>query len=139
MKKTPVQRTPGQLLQAALDHQRRMKEMEQCGDLDRMSRLLSMAYETFSVANSYAEEATDIMDRYGLKLKNVKTKANNLMQSFDAFHKVLADIIHGKEEHDQLCDDYETLKHILDCFMLHNLEVKTGHYFKPTLFLPDKQ
>lgn len=137
MKAARPQPTPAQLLQAALDHQRRLKEMEQSGDLSRMARLLSIAYETFSIANSYAEEATDIMDKYGLKLKNVKTKANNLMQSFDAFHKVFAEIIHGNGLN-QLCDDYDTLKTTIDCFMHHDFEIKIGHYFKPTLFLPDK-
>ena len=132
-------RKPGDLLQAATDHQQRMKAMEECGDLNRVSRLLAMAYETFSIANSYAEAASEIMERHSLVHKKIKTTANNLMQSFDAYDKVMSSMLGTKESREQLCGDFDLLQELLNEFMNHNIEVKRGPYLSATLFLPEKK
>jgi hypothetical protein len=122
-----------------------MKRMKESGDLDRCAKLLSMAYQVFTQANSFAEEAVSLMEQYGVIHKKAKTAANNLMQSFDAYDKVMSDMIKNGGSSDpngafeQLCLDTEMLGIILDGFMNNNIEVERGPYYAPKLFLPEKQ
>ncbi|MCR5822346.1 MAG: hypothetical protein K6F85_05460 [Bacteroidales bacterium] len=122
-----------------------MKRMKESGDLDRCAKLLSMAYQVFTQANIFAEEAVSLMEQYGVIHKKAKTAANNLMQSFDAFDKVMSDMIKNggssnpQSAFDQLCFDTEMLSIILYGFMDNNIEVKRGPYFQPKLFLPLKR
>ena len=132
-------RKQGDLPKAVTEHQRRMKAMEECGDLNRVSRLLAMSYETFSIANYYAEAANEIMERHGMVHKKVKTKANNLMQSFDAYDKEMSSMLGTKESREQLCGDFDLLQEMLNAFMQHDIEVKRGPYLSATLFLPEKK
>jgi len=122
-----------------------MKRMKESGDLDRCAKLLSMAYQVFTQANSFAEEAVSLMEQYGVIHKKAKTAANNLMQSFDAFDKVMSDMIKNggssdpQSAFDQLCFDTDMLSIILYGFMDNNIEVKRGPYLSATLFLPEKK
>ena len=122
-----------------------MKRMKESGDLDRCAKLLSMAYQVFTQANRFAEEAVNLMEQYGVIYKKAKTAANNLMQSFDAFDKVMSDMIKNggssnpQSAFDQLCFDTEMLSIILNGFMDNNIEVKRGPYLAATLFLPEKK
>lgn len=122
-----------------------MKRMKESGDLDRCAKLLSMAYQVFTQANSFAEEAVNLMEQYGVIHKKAKTAANNLKQSFDAFDKVMSDMIKNggssdpQSAFDQLCFDTEMLSIILYGFMDNNIEVKRGPYLAATLFLPEKK
>ena len=68
---------------AEADHQRRLKEAQDSGDLDRAARLLSMAYLTFTEANNYVERANSILQKHDMVHKKIKTTVNNLTQSFD--------------------------------------------------------
>lgn len=113
--------------------------MEECGDLNRVSRLLAMAYETFSIANSYAEEANTILERHGMMYKKVKTKSNNLMQSFDAYNSVMDSMLGTKESKYQLCNDFDLLQELLDEFMNHDIVIKRGPYTSATLFIHEKK
>ena len=98
-----------------------------------------MAYVTFSRANAYAEEANSLLEPYGVVHKRLKTAVNNLMQSFDAYDQVMQTMIHGdKGALRQLCFDSDTLMELLDAFMLNNIEVHRGPYFKAILYLPEK-
>lgn len=133
-----VQRPP-MMTAAMMEHQRKVAEMQENGILDRAARLLSMAYLTFSQANRYAEAANDMLEPYGMIHKKVKTTVNNLMQSFDAYDKVMQTLIHGDDGAlRQLCFDSEMLDDMLDAFMLNNIEVERGPYYKAKLFLPQK-
>ena len=122
-----------------------IKRMRESGDLDRVAKLLSMSYQVFTQANSFAEEAVRLMEEYGVIHKKAKTAANNLMQSFDAYDKVMSDMIKNggssdpKGAFEQLCFDTEMLGIILDGFMNNNIEVERGPYYAPKLFLPEKQ
>ena len=127
------------LAEASDAHRQRVQQFMESGDQDRFGRALAMAYETFSVANAYAEEAVALAERHGFNVKKIKTKANNLAQSFDAFDKVIFSMFGDNQSaKSQLCNDFDTLRAILDTYRDHKIEVKTGHYFKPTLFLPDQ-
>ena len=122
-----------------------INRMRDNGDLDRCAKLLSMAYQVFTQANSFAEEAVNLMEQYGVIHKKAKTAANNLMQSFDAFDKVMSDMIKNggssnpQSAFDQLCFDTDMLSIILYGFMDNNIEVKRGPYLAATLFLPEKK
>ena len=122
------------------EHLRRVEEMQANGTLDGAAKLLSMAYLTFSQANHYAETANEMLEPYGMVHKKVKTTVNNLMQSFDAYDKVMQGLIGGNQGAlRQLCFDSETLDELLDAFMLNNIEVERGAYYKAKLFLPEKK
>ena len=100
---------------------------------------LSAAYLLFTLGNQYAESATDIMLKYHLVKKKVKTTANNLMQSFDAFDKEMQTMVTRGENALAFCNDAETLREIIDVFLSESIDVERGPYFKPKLFLPLKK
>ena len=131
--------TPQQRAQLVAEHERLAKELQDSGTLDVAAKLYSMAYVTFSRANAYAEEANSLLEPYGVVHKRLKTAVNNLMQSFDAYDQVMQTMIHGdKGALRQLCFDSDTLMELLDAFMLNNIEVHRGPYFKAILYLPEK-
>jgi hypothetical protein len=114
--------------------------MRESGDLDRAAKRLSMAYLLFTCAKNYAESATDLLEKYDLVHKKVKTTSNNLMQSFDAYNNVMSSMLNG--DHGalkQLCFDSTMFTDIMNALMDHNIELHYGTYYKPTLFLPEKQ
>ena len=100
---------------------------------------LSAAYLLFTLGNQYAESATDIMLKYHLVKKKVKTTTNNLMQSFDAFDKEMQTMVTRGENALAFCNDAETLREIIDVFLSESIDVERGPYFKPKLFLPLKK
>lgn len=122
-----------------------INRMRDNGDLDRCAKLLSMAYLGFTKANQYAEEAVSLMEQYGVIHKKAKTAANNLMQSFDAFDKVMGDMLRNggssdvEEAYRQLCQDDIFFGELMDAYMMHNVEIKRGPYLSATLFLPEKK
>lgn len=84
----------------------------------RLAWLESMAYVLASIVNEYIEEANDIMDKYGLKRGKLKTKCNNLTQTFETYHKEMAAMLKDDQEaKEQLCSVYEILKRELDKMM----------------------
>ena len=122
------------------DHVRRTMEAQESGDLDAAAKLMSMAYLTFTEANQYAEQCNDLLEKHGLLVKRVKTSANNLMQSFDAYDKVMQGLLGGdKDANRQLCFDSDTLSELLDAFMANNIEVVRGQYYQAKLFLPERK
>ena len=124
---------------ALTEHLRRVEEADNSGALDRAAKLYSMAYLTFTIANTYVEEANDQLQPYGLVQKKVKTGVNNLMQSFDAYDKVMQSLIGGNQGAlSQFCFDSDTLRELLDAFMVNNIEVQRGQYYKAKLFLPTR-
>ena len=124
---------------ALTEHLRHIEEANSSGALDRAAKLYSMAYLTFTIANTYVEEANDQLQPYGLVQKKVKTSVNNLMQSFDAYDNMMQSLIGGDQGAlRQLCFDSDTLREMLDAFMINNIEVQRGPYYKAKLFLPTK-
>ena len=125
---------------AAMEQQRKAAEMQENGTLDVAAKLLSMAYLTFSRANAYVEEANAMLEPYDMMHKKVKTTVNNLMQSFDAYDKVMQGLIGGNQGAlRQLCFDSDTLSDLLDAFMTNKIEVVRGQYYQAKLFLPERK
>ena len=132
----PVKQHPSPAL---VNHLAKVAEMQGNGTLDRAAKLYSMAYLTFTTANLYAESANDLLEPYGMVHGKMKTTVNNLMQSFDAYDKVLQKLIGSNDgANRQLCFDSDTLRELLDAFMENNIEVQRGQYYKAKLFLPTK-
>lgn len=120
------------------DRLRKLKEIVDNGDDVKASQLLDMAYETVTVGNMFAEEATEILARYGVVEKKIKTTANNLMQSFGAFDKAMRELLNTKAERDQMCANVDILRELLEAFCHNAIEVERGAYYKAKLFLPRK-
>jgi len=112
--------------------------MEESGDLNLLIRRLGIAYELFTIANSYVEESVDIMTRYDIVHKKLKTAANNLMQSFDVFDARMKALINTPSTTEHFRIDVETLEEIISTFMSSDVTIKRGAYVSPTLFLPEK-
>lgn len=116
-----------------------VKEMEESGELKHLGELLAMAHQLFSIGNEMVEEVHGVIERRGLNYGKIKTMANNMMQSFDAYDKVFAAMMHGdKEAWEQVCQDNELLSEVVDALMTNNIEVVRGPYFGAKLFLPNK-
>lgn len=116
-----------------------VKEMEESGELKHLGELLAMAHQLFSIGNEMVEEVHGVIERRGLNYGKIKTMANNMMQSFDAYDKVFAAMMHGdKEAWAQVCQDNELLTEVVDALMKNNIEVVRGPYFGAKLFLPNK-
>lgn len=115
------------------------QEAEKSGDLSLAARHIAMAYQLFTAANTHAEEANEIMSRYGLTIGKMKTVQNNLMQSFDAYDKAFMKRFHidaaGKA---QMCGDADVLRDMLTAFAQYDIEVERGPYYQAKLFLPRK-
>ncbi len=114
------------------------------GDLDRAAKHLCIAYQLFTLANEHAESAYDIAARHGLGIKKIKTTANNLMQSFDAYEKVMNDIVHNGDNPENAYDgfafDNQILTEVIEAYLSNKeITIKRGPYLAPTLFLPTKQ
>ena len=116
-----------------------VKEMEESGELKHLGELLAMAHQLFSIGNGMVEEVHEVIERRGLNYGKIKTMANNMMQSFDAYDKVFAAMMHGdREAWEQVRQDYEFLSEVVDAFMENNIEVERGPYYQAKLFLPNK-
>ncbi len=119
--------------------QQAVKEMESSGELHRLGEKLAMAHQLFSVGNALVEEVHRVVEEKGISYGKMKTLANNLMQSFDAYDKVFAAMMNGdKEAWEQVCQDNELLSEVVDALMKNNIEVVRGPYFGAKLFLPRK-
>ena len=119
--------------------QQAVKEMESSGELHRLGENLAMAHQLFSVGNALVEEVHRVVEEKGISYGKMKTLANNLMQSFDAYDKVFAAMMHGDNEAwSQVCWDNELLTEVIDALMHNNIVVERGPYFGAKLFLPSK-
>lgn len=107
-----------QKIQKAMEQDPDFRNFIESGDSRRVSILLSMGFLVQSVANEYNEEAIKIMENHNLVHKKIKTKINNLTQSFDAYDKALFSLVNTQEARQNLVDDYGSFKKICDTFML---------------------
>lgn len=119
--------------------QQAVKEMESSGELRRLGENLSMAHQLFSIGNTLVEEVCRVVEEKGISYGKMKTLANNMMQSFDAYDKVFAAMMHDDNEAwEQVCHDNELLTEVIDALMHNNVVVERGPYFGAKLFLPSK-
>lgn len=96
------------------------REFIESGDAQRAGRLLSMAYLVASVFHAYTEEAFDLMNEHNLIHKSLKTKSNNLTQSFDSFDKEFRKMISEEVTKELIVDDYQKLRELCDRFMRYD-------------------
>lgn len=96
------------------------KQFIESGDCKRASVLISMAYLAHSVANSYNEEALEIMEKYDLVHKKIKTRATNLEVAFDLYDKAVFSLVDKDEMSRNLCEDYDKFRSICDDFIVNN-------------------
>ena len=107
--------TPRQI--AAMYADPEYKEFVNSGTRLKVSKLFSMSYLLASVMNAYQEEATELMDRYHMNQKGIKMKADNLINSFNAYDKEMRKFLKEEGARKFLCEDYENLKRLCDGFM----------------------
>lgn len=107
--------TPKQI--AAMHADPEYKAFVESGAKLKVSKLISMSYLVASVFNAYQEEAQELMDEYRMTVKGIKTKANNLTQSFDAYDKEMRTFLKEEEVRRLITEDYESFKRICDRFM----------------------
>ena len=119
--------------------QQAVREMEASGELHRIGEKLAMAHQLFTAGNALVEEVHSVVEEKGISYGKIKTLANNLTQSFDAYDKVFSAMMHGDNEAwAQICQDNELLTEIIDALMHNNVAVERGPYFQAKLFLPTK-
>lgn len=139
-KPTPAQQRALKKLYNNIGIQQRVQQMTNTGDMYKVAELIAMSHQLFTIANGQIEEAYEIMGRYGLNYGKIKTMANNIMQSFEAYEQVFAAMIHGDgEAWEQISYDNDTLNELIDFFMHNKVEVKRGPYVAATIFLPEKK
>lgn len=107
----------GQRIRAAMEADPLFREFIETGADKVVARRVSMSYLITSISNAYFEEAVDLMEKYKLVHKKIKTTSNNLTQSFDSFDKAVSALIDTQEAKLQLCSDYEIFKAVCDKFM----------------------
>lgn len=116
----------------------KIREFTESGTEARLSCMMGMAYEVFTIGNAYIEEVVETMRQYGFTDSKMKTLANNLMQSFDAFDKYMIAMHEGEKTREQLCDNVDVLREVIDALCEHKVVVERGPYFGAKLFLPSK-
>lgn len=117
----------------------KIREFTESGTEARMSCLMDMAYEVFTIGNTYVEEVVETMREYGFTDSKMKTLSNNLMQSFDAMDKYMIALFEGAKNRERLCQNVDVLREVIDALLEHKVVVERGPYFEAKLFLPTKK
>lgn len=115
----------------------KIREFTERGTEARMSCMMDMAYETFTIGNAYIEEVVETMRQYGFTDSKMRTLANNLMQSFDALDKYMI-ALHEADTRNQLCNNIDVLREVIDALCENKVTVERGQYYEAKLFLPEK-
>ncbi len=116
----------------------KIREFTESGTEGRLSCMMDMAYEVFTIGNAYIEEVVDTMRQYGFTDSKIKTLANNLMQSFDALDKYMIALYEGEKTREQLNNNVDVMREVIDALCEHKVTVERGPYFGAKLFLPSK-
>ena len=102
--------------EAAMARSPRIKKFVECGDADKASRFISMAYLLQSIATAYTEEANAIIRSHGLLHFNVKLYSQRLEKAFDMYRQI-ASMITTEEVRQAFIADYEKFEKICSEFM----------------------
>lgn len=116
----------------------KIREFTESGTEARMSCMMDMVFEVFTIGNAYIEEVVETMRKYGFTDSKMRTLSNNLMQSFDAFDKYMIALFEGEKNREQLCQNVDVLREVIDALCEHKVTVERGPYYKAKLFLPNK-
>lgn len=95
----------------------RIKRFVDCGDADKASRLLSMAYLLQSIAISYTDEANAIIRKHGLLQFAVKMYSERLNKAFDMYNRQIDKMITDEDSRIALCEDFEEFEAVCRCYM----------------------
>lgn len=107
----------GARIRSAMENDPKFRAFIDSGNSNRVARYVSMAYLISSIANEYFEGAVELMGKYDLVHKKIKTTSNNLTQSFDSFDKAISQLINTQDAKLQLCSDYGIFKAVCDRYM----------------------
>lgn len=103
--------------EVAMARSPRIKRFVECGDADKASRFISMAYLLQSIATAYTEEANAIISSHGLLHFNVKLYSQRLEKAFDMYYRQIASMITTEEVRQAFIADYEKFEKICSDFM----------------------
>jgi hypothetical protein len=67
------------------------------GAMDKMNHLISAAHILNCEANSLVEEASDLMDKYGLLLGDLKMRHNSFVRSADMYFSTFASMVKNEK------------------------------------------
>ena len=95
----------------------RLKRFVDCGDADRASRLLSMAYLLQSIAIAYTDEANDIIRKHGLMQFAIKMYSERLSKAFDTYNRQIDSMITDEDSRQALCKDFEDFEAVCRRYM----------------------
>lgn len=95
----------------------RIRRFVESGDSEKASRLISMSYLLFSIAQNYTEEAMDIIEKHHLYHFNLKHLGNSLIRSFDRYNTQLKSMIVDDGAKEQFMTDYDTFEAVCRKYM----------------------
>ena len=95
----------------------RIKRFVDCGDADKASRLLSMAYLLQSIAISYTDEANTIIRKHGLMQFAIKMYSERLNKAFDMYNRQIDKMITDEDSRIALCEDFEEFEAVCRRYM----------------------
>ncbi len=96
--------------QKKLDRNPTIKRFARSKDFSKCGRLVSMAYQLHSIANSFTEEATEIMGKYGLMRFETKLLDTRLTKAFDNYHRHVNEMFTTQDVKEAVCCDFENLE-----------------------------
>lgn len=105
----------------------RIKRFVDCGDADKASRLLSMAYLLQSIAISYTDEANAIIRRHGLMQFAVKMYSERLNKAFDMYNRQIDSMITDKDSRQAFCEDFEDFEAVCRRYMASRQDKEDNH------------
>lgn len=117
MKKQKPEQKPRKIYTPVSKKDPKIQEYINSDDSAKVNKLISMAYLVSTIANAYAEEAVEILEKYALVQKKFKTKVYNLHAAFDAFDKEMFKMINCEEGKKAFCLDYDIVRKLLDDYM----------------------
>jgi len=82
------------------------------------------SYMLLSVANDYMNDATEMLEKRGLKTQQTKFLFNNAQKWMKQYDEHLQKLLPSKGLAYAFMDDFDELRKVVDCFILGHSEVK---------------
>lgn len=83
------------------------------GAIERMSKLLSFAHLLNCIANNAYEEASDLMQEYGLNLGLLKKRHGDFVRSADIYFKEFGSMVGTEQQKADMFSDMDELEVIV--------------------------
>lgn len=104
-------------LKKKLEKKPNLKAFMESEDNDKACRLISMAYLLHSIANSFTDEANDLMRKYGVWHHDIKYHGNNLVKAFDCYNRTITKLIIGERGREAFVADFEAFEPVCRKYM----------------------